>query len=310
MLLVGGKAVKDYYDTAFPSHPAVGPNVVLGTNQSSATLAVTFDSTHFNNSDSVSVQMIVNDSGGTGDSYDAKIAATVKNSASVYGNDTKDVGSLNQGRSRSANAQAQFAADNYTSFLYGTSGKTGILTVLPFLSAFYIYSHGSDKVQTQGTSFSSVICDCYAYSNSGFSVVLFAVDDPTGASSVTTKVSQKSIVTPPYNFVFIDGCEVNRNALMAQAFGITSISIDQVSLGWDTEVSDDQPNTDWVNRFMTDLGKGMTITDAKNDADRLGTPHYVNLSTAAFELAVFDPKGDTATKLHGVYGGNLTQWYK
>ena len=57
-LLVGGTAVKDYYDTAFPSHPAAGPNVALGTNQSSATLAVSFDRTHFADGTNVPTQMV------------------------------------------------------------------------------------------------------------------------------------------------------------------------------------------------------------------------------------------------------------
>ena len=310
-LFVGGTLVKEYDDTGttpISTDPAVIKST--GTNLFAVNLTVNFDSTHFSNNTNVPILMFVTDSGGAADTYSEPIAAKTYNQSTVYGNDKTIVGSLNQGQNRATSAQTQLTASNYTSFQYMMAHKSDILSGLPYLTAFYLYSHGADVRTIQGISYYSFVGDCWAFDNSPFTDYLFAASDPTGANSVMTAVNQKGASTPPYNFVYIDGCEVNSNPLMSQAFGITSTSIDQVCLGWDTDVSDDQPNTDWFNRFVKDLVNGMSISDAKTDADRMGTPHYLDIPTFTLKLAVFDPKGDNSTKLHGVYGGNLTQWFK
>ena len=236
-LLVGGTDVKDYYDTSYANHPAAGPFVTLGTNQTSALLSVNFDSTHFADASSVPIKMLITDT--AGNNYDASVAANAYNKAYSLGNYQPSGGSLVYGQVAAANASSAFSGMNCPGSPTTTDGKTTILANLHTYTVFYIWTHGLDLP--------SVFGDCFAFPNSPDANYLYAraSDDLTGATGVTQAVASKSVSVPPYNFAFCDACLTAQNNLMAGAFGVTTGSTDLAYLGYTTESDDSQYNAGW-----------------------------------------------------------------
>ncbi len=176
--------------------------------------------------------------------------------------------------------------------------KSTILTNLPIYTAFFIFTHGSQ----------ATFGDCFATPASGAEHYLSA-NDVGGA------VGQKSANQPPYNFVYLYACAVfaNNDISMASSFGINPGVVDRACLGWPEPMAYGFVNNTWCENVWTRLcTNGDTLDQARAFANAMGQ----SFGGAGCWVAYFDHKvqpvivGDLAMKVHGVYGGIGTQWYK
>lgn len=271
--------VQQYLDASIAPNP-LPANTISGTNKASAYLNDTFDSTHFSDGSSVTIKIKVTDSSGS--TYDSKISGPVYNKAYVLANPYLTTPFAQVASTASQSMNHTVNNNNKGSI---TDTKPTILGQIPTYTAFYIDTHG-------GTG---DFLDCtYVYPDLDLNNVhrVFAAD-------VATAVANKPISQPPYNLAFVDGCLAGGDNSLANAFCPPRPGSDQVYLSWPTEVSGDSHNADWSAAFWTGLSTGLTVTAARDYADRTVGKPDINEGDGA---AQFQMIGDTAAKLHGVYG--------
>lgn len=258
-LLVGTTVVKDYYDTTVPGHPAAGPYVTLGTNQSTASLSVNFDSTHFPDGSAIPIKMIVTDT--SGNTYDGKIQANAYNKATIYGRNEWET-------DMSAESAGTFIADsslismNHTNKVNRTLGwsATDILGDIAICTVFYVNTHGtnippiflSDLDETSGVQE-------YVYPSSSYA---------SGTTQVLETRKNVPVTVPPINIAFLDSCLTGTTNDFADAFLWPSTSgsgqtTDQAEIGWNITTNLDSTNVDGY-AFWGSLGTGDTIHVARD----------------------------------------------
>jgi len=182
---------------------------------------------------------------------------------------------------------------NHTVISTDQDHKPAILQKIPPYNVFFIYTHGNP------TGF----VDCFG-----------STADPTeflnATEDIAPAVGNKSASQPPYNFVHIDGCNTAGtiefpDPTIANSFGITSSSTNRAFLGWQTELLINENNRQWTQRVWNSLKNRSTIFDAVVASTNAGEPQDENGNAAMWDII-----GDLRTKVHGVYLGSGTQWYR
>ena len=274
-LLVGGTAVKDYYDTTFPNHPAAGPNVTLGTSQALVQLGCNFDSTHFGDGNPILIKMTVIDT--MGGNYDASITGKAYNKLYDLGNSTMVHGSSSMG-----DILGVFSSSNVYAVPTSSDDKTAMETNIPIYTDLHTYTHGEP----------GELGDCLATSG--------AMDPAHNLSSsdVSTARNNKTVNQPPYNFVLLCACQCNADATLAGGFGIADGSVDRACLGFSTNADNSSTTQSWAKAIWQDLAGGQTLSKAMVDANATYKP--MNQGSAA----TVKTYGDNNTTVCGtVYAG-------
>lgn len=315
-LLVGGTDVKDYYDTTFPNHPAAGSNVALGTSQTSASLTVYFDSTHFTDGSSVPIQMIVNDS--NGNTYNGNISGPTYNKGydgggSGNGNNNQ----TNDGAQAASFVHGQYLSANITPTLGPSDSKPATLSIIPSFCDFFTYAHGLDD--TSGSERIWFGATDNIVDNFGNDYHIYGSHNSAPAqppqNGVAEAVANKSLNQPPYNFVFLDTCNSAFEYDLCSGFGILpnpGVGDDQAFLGWQTSVEDSLLNAAWSDYIYQDLQNGQTLDYAIHDANQYYLSTLLHQSTNPLSGPAQPQRlGDGSLTLHGtVYQGQLHQWFK
>ena len=268
-LLVGGALVDEYLDT--PDHPQ-------NPHQSSATLKVVFDSSHFPDTAVEPIKAVVTDSGGN--TYSGQITGPIYNLTYVLGNQT-----LAYGKTAADDVDARAASADWDPNESTSDTKAAIIPGIPIYTGFYFDTHSG----------AGNFGDCL-WPNSGNGGIIYAAD-------VSGAVAKKTVDTPPYNLVFIDGCNSASDNTLSNAFGIGGT--DTCFIGYTTEDDDTAHNVNWSNDVWSYLDGGDTVKAALNDAtNEIGAP------TDGGVAAVPKPFGDVNTTIHATaYGAPKGNWF-
>ena len=309
-LLVGGTAVKDYYDTNSAGHPVAGPNVSLGTSQTSASLSVSFDSTHFADASPIDIKLVVTDTGGN--TYDGKISGNAYNKGYVGYEPTRTT----SGKDTASNVDQVFAQSNIKNNDSTTSDtRDAVLAAVTANTDFFTYSYGQHYPDTSNHLFFEPPA---GVGNSNGVLYGSQSFDPTSTAQnprndIAEAVAAKGVNPPPYNFVYLDICNGGYDTEFSNGFGITASSTDRAFLGWNGWVDDSGYNQNWTTYFYGYLHSGETLNQAIMDAD-MATPRPVdnNQNDASYHLKCsYLISGDGAMTLHGtVYQGVVGSWFK
>jgi len=315
----GDTVVKEYWDTGASGCPNPVPtdgSVMTGTNNTSgASLKALFDSTHFSDGAMIALKLKVWDS--NGGYYDGAIQGAAYNKGFVLLNNTDESSEDAFGVARVA-ASIERMKHTVPSGENDKYHRDDILQLIPNESVFYVKTHASEN--DFGDSFCGYqagsldnTCNADIETTSGVDSAgrnMYHVD-------VTHSVLSKNANQPPYNFVFLDGCETAGTTSSSISFKFTNaFSIsgqDRSYLGWHNEVfASSSENINWKIRFWDNLSYGNTALDAALestvDGHPLGEAIRGEVSTeTAISLVVL---GDTATKLHGVYGRSGLDWFR
>ncbi|BDI27960.1 hypothetical protein CCAX7_000110 [Capsulimonas corticalis] len=280
-LSIAGTTVNQYTDT--------------GTHKTSLSIADTFDSTHFANNALVTYKMTVQDSGGNS-YYLTGQGPTLNKGYGVVNTD----GDFNPGIA----AAVLGNMINYAQSPSAGDSKATINSNLPNYTAFYIATHGNSTGFGDGSIVGGQ--SPLPYYQQHFIAYQATSPDIGVTNDITVKAANPNL--PPYNLVDIDACNSAGNGAAAST-GATSFGInssDRALLGWNAE--EYTSNYAWVARVWNNLALGMTLKDAVNAATSKGRPsgpdannHPVPINGVIL--------GDSATKLHGVYGGAGLAWH-
>lgn len=302
--------VKEYFAPTGPG--AVGA--------ASVPLNVMFDSTHFKDQAKIKVKLKVWDT--NGGNYDVSVTAPAYNKGLALLNNTSEssADAFGLNRVRTALQLMHYAIPPDDGIPYGSFARyhrDDIYKALPTNSVFYMDTHASQDV------FGDSYCGYEAgtYDNlCQADIENTFVTDSKGKNmfhvDITRSVLTKSNAQPPYNFVFIDGCETAGRTgspiskTLSSAFGISGSA--RCFVGWHNEVfAQSTENINWKIRFWDNLRYGnsvwVAIEKATIDGDPLGegTRGIATSETEVYPVMV----GDWATKLYGVYHGKGTAWY-
>jgi hypothetical protein len=264
-------------------------------------LNITFDSTHGGDGQSIKITYRVWDK-----AADSPIEKTL--SANAY---NKAEAIHNNGVSNWSGLGSDVAVwlsdSNYTASSSDGLQKNDILGLLPNLTGLYIATH----------SFEGMFADCDISTPPPIPLnpffILYAFSDPSssqGGVAIATKVGTKGVDVPPYNFVFIDGCEASGDNSLADAFSV--IDTDRAFLGWSNAYYIDQAHRRWVNDLWSNLDYGETLHDAVIDANIDSPVSGTNALSDIYGAVPAVPRefGDGAMRLHGVYRGSGNAWYR
>jgi len=310
---VGGTDVKDYYDKNF-----VGPvqsGSTIGTNQTSASLTVYFDSTHFADASNIPIQMLVTDT--IGNKYDANAKANAYNKGYVgYEITTNTFGQY--GQPTASNVDKFLAASNTKNNDSTTSDtRDAVLAAVTANTDFFTYSYGLHYPDANnhiyfeppaGVGNSNGVL----YGNQSF--------DPSSTAQnprndIAEAVAAKGVNPPPYNFVYLDICNGGYDSEFANGFGLSeSGTTDRAFFGWNGWVDDSGFNQNWTTYLYSFLQGGETLNKAIMDADMSpnGRPVDNNMNDASYHSKCpYLLGGDGAMTLHGtVYQGVTGSWFK
>jgi len=263
-LLVGGTVVKNYYDTSITGPYPV--NTTLGTNQTSAGLSVNFDSTHFPDVNAIPIQMTVNDSGSSADTYTDTIQAGAYNEGYVGYEPTTVSGQANAQVVDSAMAACNI--NNNDSNI--TDNRDMVLSAVKYNTTFFTCNHGNETPDANNHVYFEPPAGV------GTSNGLIFGNQRVDTSSTTANprddvaeaVAKKHSYPPPYNFVYLDVCNGALNSEFADGFGVSaSGNTDRALLGWAGVVADNQVNLQWTGRLYTALASGKTLQASVAAAD-------------------------------------------
>jgi hypothetical protein len=263
-LQVGGTDVKDYYDTSDAGHPAAGPNVILGTNQTSASLSVHFDSTYFPNGSPIPIQLTVTDTNGK--TYNGQISGPACNNLLALANQTSSWVDYNasppvnvaeeamDGTTPIAGVVQQSGPNNIAGVGKDSDHKADIITDIAGNSwtAFFAATHSE-----QGE-----LGDCYSTPTSDLATTYLFDADIQGAIAIRT-----TALYPPYLFAHIHGCNGGGSSALANDFGIASASSDdRACVAYDATIVVNQQNTNFALLMWQLLLSGEKVSDAVKDA--------------------------------------------
>lgn len=196
--------------------------------------------------------------------------------------------------------------------------RDAVLKALPANTVCYVDTHASQS------GFGDSYCGYEAgtYNNlCQADIENPVVTDSTGRNmfhvDITRSILSKNNAQPPYNLVFIDGCEtagetdLPTSHILSNAFGV--FGSDRCFIGWHNEVfAQASENINWKIRFWDNLryGNSVIISVLKStiDGDPLGEGTRGNAATITEIYPVM--LRDWATKLHGVYRGKGINWYR
>ena len=307
-LLVGGTDVKDYYDTGFVG--PVQPGAATG-HQTSVSLAVSFDSTHFADASSVPIQMTVTDT--AGNKYAANISASAYNEGYVGYEPTTVSGQGNAQVVAAAMNACQIGANNSST----ADNRDTVLSAVKFNTVFFTCNHGNEMPDANDHIYFEPPA---GVGNSNGLIYGNQSVDPSSTQAnprndVAEAVALKSVNPPPYNFVYLDVCNGASNTELANGFGISaSGKSDRAFLGWNGWVDDSEVNQNWTQLLYAYLQSGETLSQALREADQIpgGPPQDNNPSNPTYHLPCPHPVyGDNAMTLHGtVYMGAKGSWFK
>ncbi|MCX6380548.1 MAG: hypothetical protein NT023_13915 [Armatimonadetes bacterium] len=121
----------------------------------------------------------------------------------------------------------------------------------------------------------------------------------------------------PHSFVAMMACDCGATDAMAVGFGVAMhtgpSTPDRAFVGWEVEIPEftnvpgDISLIDWTTEFYKNLNAGKTVLKAIDDANISPGKIWNQARTIQLSPVKF---GDPATKVHGVYGGNLLAWYR
>ena len=256
-LLVGGTDVKDYYDTGFVG--PLPPGAATGTNQSSASLTVHFDSTHFADGGSVPIQMTVTDT--AGNTYDANVSANAYNKATIYGRNQWETGS-GAGSAGTFAADSVLAGMNHTDTVNRTLGwsAANILADIGTCTVFYVNTHGE-------TARTWLLSDLSELTGQVEFIFPSAASQP-GTIQVLETRQNTSVNIPPINLAFVDSCLTGTtnefaNALLWPGASGSGQATDQAEVGWTISTATNSTNADG-QAFWGSLASGDTVHVARD----------------------------------------------
>lgn len=107
-------------------------------------------------------------------------------------------------------------------------------------------------------------------------------------------------------------CDCGDTSLLADAFRVRNGAEDRAFIGWTVVIADSEGTENWTQRLFERLSACDTLEDAiayANDPDdNPATDDRVQqVGGEGVEPAVY---GDLLFKLHGVYLGTGTQWFR
>jgi len=286
-LLVGGNLVEEYLDT--PDHPQ-------NPHQSSVALKVVFDSTHFGDAAVEPIKAVVTDSGGN--TYSGQITGKIYNKAYILGNPSyqgwltcvQDIAPLFPGTiSKTTVTTAQ------------DGGKQTILGNLPTYTILYAGSHGS------------VNTDIYLGDLTTTFDGAWTPDVTLSTTDVSNAVAGKN-GQPAYDFAQFDACYDGAGNAMGSALGLDNGFADQAYVSWDSVLNIDDTLATWDQKLWEDLAAGWTLSAARFDADKIGSPNSYDIATKTVIAhgAVYSAYGDSnnAIVMGAAYGAGPGVWYR
>ena len=310
-LCINDTVVQEYWDTAAAGKPSPLPtdgSVVTGTNQTSATVKALFDSTHFADSNPITIKLKVTDT--NGGYYEATVVGPAYNMAFVLTNHTLGFYLLTYAV-ESQKIESIYRSINYSVEADSYDDYQTILGNIPEFTTFLITSHAND----------GGFGDCYDNSHGH----LIYYSDVAGA------VNKKTMFQAPYNFAFIDGCHSaghpNEELLDGpQSFGILPSgpqqksnysSNDRAFVGF-TNFVWSSVNIPWLFSIYQDLAKGYNLYDSvvQSSTDFMpeGSSESQEYLPVSIDAAIM---GDPYMTLHGVYKGTMplgsngsSQWFR
>jgi len=251
------------------------------------TVTVVWDSTEFQDGTVVTVKAEGTDS--AGNTSTSTYTTTVYNKALILGNTGEPLITMASNEAM-PHADANLATMKHSRLPSVEMRKPMILQEIPIYTVLaFTLTHGGANP--------SVFGDCKALTSS----------DTSGFYIRNTEVTavNKTAAQPPYNYVFMFACLTAKNDLMAGAFGINATSINRAYLGFATEASMTTKNVNWAKTVWQYLAAGETIGDAvAKTKETFGAPENRGAE------AITAIHGDKTMKLHGVYGGVGTKWFR
>jgi hypothetical protein len=295
LLLINGNQVKQYPDPTNPS--------------ATSSLSVVFDSTHFGDTNPITVEYQIQDT--AGDPVVVKdVTANAYNEGYLL-NDTAFTSG--NGLTALTDVGTRLGGMNHDT-VSSEASKDSINSALPTYTVFYAYTHGyvDSFNHTAFGDGSAQSVDYYIGLGQNWT------DHYVLSSEVLASPNTKSLSQPPYNLAFVDGCETGVQSDLAYAFLYGNPSggsgaTDRAYLGWEVDLADDMRNVNWTNRMFQNLENGEILSDAIKDASSVEAPIGVDENGLGFDvdtssqLATF---GDGGMKLHEVYPNTGTNWWK
>lgn len=310
-ILVADTVVKEYYKSGTPGAPAASTDAVMvdslqHTASNPVTLKALFDSTHFLSGTQVVLKIKVWDS--NNGYYEGAIRGMAYNRAYILTNQT--LPSYGEERNTIFNS----LPPSIKSISIGSSSDNAntILHQLGLFSIFFIHTHASPDD----------FGDCL-YDGGGDEV------DYTLGPTAVSKIFNPYILLPPYNFVFVSGCNsagsTGANGIYHPGDGASGFSIqglDRAFLGTQDFTSNaDYP---WSECIWNMLSSGCTLYEAEIlsqafDAP-MGAQFLMNAESGmmhpVYPMIVGDPKMTLKSvyPLHYIttpdgYFLNTTSWY-
>ena len=204
------------------------------------------------------------------------------------------------------------------STLHNQDHKDDILQSLPEYTVFYMLT----RAEPDGFG------DCFCPYEGGTleNLVMVAQSNPTLIDKdgknlfhvdIINSIMSKSLNQPPYNLVFVDGCETAGTTnqpishTLQNAFSINGS--DRAFIGWHNEIyASSAENRQFKTDVFDNLAGGDTLGVAVEKAAINGDPSGEGTrGDPTTEEAVFPQiLGDAAMKLHGVYSGLGSVWFK